>query len=272
MTTVQLHARPSLSAVVSEQIRTVCLQLRLLSAFLLGAFLLYAAVAVRVASNIRNANEAHHGHAIVDLSFTPEISIVIVVLALMVPSVMWNGEDPTRRSYHLSMPIGRAAHAWIRTFAGWLWTIGAAAVFVITVAAVDALCIHIMGDRAPTDPNFRNWEWAVPFTAITVAYILASAAAVGARTPAVWIVGPFALYSGATLLMGGLGYTKVAAAMMKVISGYYGLETAIAGVVGGSSHPGIALHADVGRWIGATALWGAAGLLLLYLLARRRPG
>jgi hypothetical protein len=270
MTTIQPHAPPTLSVVVAEQIRTVWLQLRLLSALLIGAYLLYAAVAARAATNIRNANEARHGHSIIDLSFTPESSIVIVIIALMVPSVIWNGEDPTRRAYHWSMPVGRTTHAWIRTFAGWVWMMGASAAFVITVAAVDALSIHIMGDRAPADPNFRNWEWVVPFTAITVAYVLASAAAVGARTPAVWIVGPFALYTGATLLLGGIGYTSLAAAMMKVISGYYGLETAIAGVVGNSSHSGIPLHADVARWIGATALWGTTGLLLLHLLARRR--
>jgi hypothetical protein len=271
MTTAQLHASPPVLSVAREQIRAVWLQLRILSGLLLVALLLYAAVAVRAAVMARDANAARHYHSAVDFSFTPQVSMIIMLIALMVPSIIWNGEDPTRRMYHWSMPVGRAAHAWIKTAAGWLWTMGLTLAFMITVVVVDALVGHIVGQRAPADPGFRTWEWAVPFTATTVAYVLASAAAVGTRTPVVWIAGPFTIYTAATLLVGATGYPALSRSMMKVISGYYGISAAIAGTIGMSDDPKVPFHANVSQWLGATALWGLVGLVLLYLVAHRRP-
>ena len=74
------------------------------------------------------------------------------------------------------------------------------------------------------------------------------------------------------MLLAGMGYAALPHAMMKLISGYYGITSAVAGMIGGGDgSPGAFLRANPNQWISATAFWGAVGLGLLFWAARRRP-
>jgi hypothetical protein len=177
---------------------------------------------------------------------------------------MWNEEDPTRRAYHWSMPVTRATHALTRTFAGWLWLIAFIALWLAFIVAIDAISQRIVGTSLRPPTTGAAWEYLVPFTAATIAYLFASAAAIGARTPLVWIVGPILIYIGVSVLAWSLGYPHLSSAMSKIISGFYGAGAAMYGVIRVNGFP------SLDRWLGATVLWGGAAAALLYAVSHRR--
>jgi len=264
-----MHPAPRWIDVAREQVRSVGLHVRVLGLLLLGSLALYSAIAIRVSMNQRAAALARH--AVTGFGFTPQASIILTYLALLLPAMMWHDEKPGKRMYHLAMPVARSTHALTKALAGWFWLMAGTALFLVVVVIVDAVTRHIVGQSAPVGSNLETWEWLVPFTAVSVAYVFSSAAAIGAETPAVWVVGPPLLYAGASLAVALLGYSATAQSMMKLFSGFYGASAAMGGTVeGGMDAAGRLLAPSVGRWIGATVLWGAAATTLLYLVARRR--
>jgi hypothetical protein len=113
------------------------------------------------------------------------------------------------------------------------------------------------------------WGWLVPFTSVTIAYLLGSAAAVGAQSPIVWIVGPPVLWAGAGIAAATLGLSDASKAMLTLFSGEFGAAAAIGGRVAQPDDWGRVLGMPSG-WLGATAIWTTAALALLYLVSRRR--
>ncbi len=266
-----MHAAPRWRDIAIEQVRAVGIHVKSVGVLLIGSMLIYGAVVARVATNARNAHLDHRLYATTSFAFTPQVSILIAYLALLIPALMWHDEGPTRRMYHLAMPVDRSTHALTKAFAGWVWMMIGTAVFVLCVVAVDFMAKRI-GGVPPRVPIIAAWEWVVPFTCVTIAYALASAAAIGAQTPAVWVVGPPVLYAGAAFTAALLGYQAVAQSMFKLFSGYYGASTAIAGWVDeinpGASHA--VGSASPERWLGASLIWGVPAAILLIVVARRR--
>jgi hypothetical protein len=261
-----MHSVPRWSDVALEQIRSVGLRLRAFGALLLGALILYALVAMRVAANDHAATVAHVRHSVTKFEFTPDISILIAYLALLLPALVWHEENPAKRMYHLSMPVGRSAHALTKVFAGWVWLMAGTAVFLLVVISVDGITSNMEGAQWAFATHVAAWEWLVPFTAVTIAYALSSAAAVGAKTPAVWIVGPPVIYVGVAILIAMLGASKVSESMFTLFSGYYGAAAAIGGRYVGIDSAG----PRVVRWLVTTALWGSATAALLVVVSRAR--
>jgi len=271
VTAIAMHPAPRWIDVVREQVLAVGLRVRAMGLLLIGSLALYAGVAIRVSMNQRVSPLAHGRHAFTDFGFTPQTSMILAYLALLLPAVMWHDEKPSHRMYHLSMPVRRSTHALTKVVAGWVWLMAAAALFVAVVIVVDSVTRRIIGPAAAAPADLASWEWFVPFTAVTVAYALSSAAAIGTETPAVWVVGPPILYVCASLAVDLLGYPHFSQSMLKLFSGFYGAGAAMGGTVeGGVDSMGRLLAPSVGRWIGATALWGAAAGALLYVVARRR--
>ena len=99
---------------------------------------------------------------------------------------------------------------------------------------------------------------------MTIAYLFASAAAIGGRSPIVWIGGPPVLYLGVLLILNVFGYREAARSMFAVFSGEYGATAAMAGTILGDNGPSLRI------WLGSAALWGLASAALVYMVSRRR--
>ncbi len=271
MTAVAIHPVPSWPNVALEQIRAMGLRTRAAGALLVGALALYAGVAIRVTMNQHAAALASGRHyGVTTFEFTPQASIILTYFALLLPAMLWHDEKPKRRMYHLSMPVGRSTHALTKALAGWFWLMAGTALFVGAIVVVDLVTRQILGPFARPAASLEAWEWLVPFTTVTIAYALSAAAAIGAETPAVWIVGPPILYAGASVVAALMGHPKVSQTMLKLFSGFYGAGAAMGGTIEGLDAAGRMLGPSAARWIGASVIWGSAAALVLYLVSRRR--
>lgn len=271
MTAIAMHAAPRWRDIAAEQIRAVGIHVKAVGALMVVSMAIYAVVVIRVAVNERNSALAHKLHATSSFAYTPQVSILIAYLALLLPPLIWHDETPTRRTYHLAMPVDRSVHALTKAFAGWVWLMLGTAFFAACIIGVAAIAANIAGPPLGHIPVIEAWEWLVPFTSVTIGYALASAAAIGAETPAVWIIGPPILYAAASMAAGLLGYPDVSKAMLKFFSGYDGAAAAIGGWVDEIDAAGHTIGgASAGRWMEATFIWGVTAAILLIVVARRR--
>jgi hypothetical protein len=275
---------PRWITIAIEQFRLVGLRFRVAGASLLTLGVLVSSAFVwflaRIGAgfitsrNIALANHALSAHVRAKLTvplgpipiiYAPEISTVIVAIALLLPLALWQDEPPARRDYHLVMPMRASTHTLIRVLAGWLWMMVITALYLTAVVAVPAVVGWVPGALPTHVIYFTWWEWLVPFTAATVAYVFASAAAVGARRPLVWLGGAVILYAGGVTLLVMLQMPDAAATLLKGFAGFYGAAAAMAGQVEGTA--GVP---SLSRWLGATTIWGLAGAALLVGVAHRR--
>lgn len=202
-----------------------------------------------------------------NLTFTPEMSLVMVFLALIVPLIVWRDEDPTRRDYHWLMPVSRRTHTLLRVIAGWGWTMVATLAYVLVLAALPVIVQHLTRVPQPYHPRFSAWEWLVPFGAASVAYAFASVAAVTAQRPLVWIFGGLAIYGGTILVMLTQGMRRGAAVLLHAWDGSFGLRPALYGV--SAAADGL-VSPDLGHWLAATIFWGGIAVGLLWFTSSLR--
>lgn len=264
MSTIDLHAPPSWRVIAFEQIRVIGLHLRALWTGLVVILVLYGGLVFRVARRAHEANAHSGGHATLNFAYTPEASVTIAWLALFLPCAIWRDEEPIRRAYHWSMPVSRSTHTLTKALAGWVWLIGVTAAWLFLIVSIDALAQRIVGTTSPHREVLSGWVLLVPFTAVTTAYLLGSAAAVGARTPLVWIAGLPTIYFGASLIFEVLGFADGARSMMAAFSGRYGALAAMAGFIRVDREP------DLYRWLVVAALWSCVAGILLYAVSSRR--
>jgi hypothetical protein len=275
---------PAWTTIALEQVRLVGLRFRVAGASLLALGVLVGAAfvwflykmgsGVIASRNVALANHLLSAHARaklagplppMDVSFAPEISVTILPLALLLPLAMWQDEPPAQRDYHLVMPMSGLTHTVIRVLAGWFWVIVCTALYLLAVAAVPAMVDWFPGALPVHTLYMAWWEWLVPFTAVTVAYVFASAAAVGARRPLVWLGGGVILYVGAVALLLTLQMREEATTLFKGVVGFYGAAAAMGGQVSWTAGAPM-----LARWLGATTIWGLAGAALLVAVANRR--
>jgi hypothetical protein len=270
MTTTAMHAPPSLRDVTLEQIKSVGLRVRAVGVLLIGAMLLYGVVVAGVVRKEQHSALANLPHPRWStFGYTPEISILLTYLALLLPVLMWHEENLVKRTYHLAMPVARSTHALVKTLAGWVWAMVGTGFFVAIVVIVDMVTRSMLGLPPGLSERVEWWGWFVPFTSVTIAYVLGSAAAVGALTPAVWVVGPPVLCAAAGIALGSLGYPGASQSVLKIFSGEFGAAAAIGGRVVQPDDWGRVLGMPSG-WFGATVIWGAAATILLVVVSRRR--
>lgn len=263
MTSISLHPTPAWRVVAQEQLHAVGIALRKEGIFflaMLGVIATLVIVAAVDAAGQPNRN--------MSLGYAPGAAIPIVLVGLLTPFGVWRSEDPTRRAYHWAMPVARGPHTLAKTLAGWCWLTGAVAVFLLFLAALGTVVGAITGDYPRGAPA---WQWAIPFTAASVGYLLTSTAVVGTEHPWRWIGGLVLALVVGRAFADALDLTAAARALDSVMNGYYGLEAALFGhiratdpVAGGRAQPSTA------RWLSATLLWGAIGALGVGLAAYRR--
>ncbi|MGH7655072.1 MAG: hypothetical protein ACREN6_10455 [Gemmatimonadaceae bacterium] len=265
MTAIAMHPAPRWRDVATEQVLSVGLMLRAMGILLAATLLIYGTVAIRV-----TANAYRLSHPLPNFAYTPEVTVFITYLALILPALIWHDESPKRRVYHAAMPVARSTHALTRAFAGWVWLMAGTAAFLLVVVAVDAIAKGIGGPSGRV-PVILAWEWLVPFASVTIAYAFASAAAIGAETPAVWILGVPVLYASVSFGIAMFGDAALSRSMLTVLSGRYGASSAMGGWISDMNAAGISTGLpSAERWLFASLIWGAAAAVVLIVVSKRR--
>lgn len=267
MNTPSIHTAPRWRVVAKEQLRVAEEHTRLLSLLLVVVFALIAGTFVRM-----GYVAAHQSPrvGITNMTYIPQMTGMLLILPLILPLVIWQDEDPRRRAYHRAMPMSQPLHALTKVFAGWVWLMVSMCAFVAFMLILRVMMQRATGNAQNYVPGFVWWEWLVPFTSVTIAYLLASSAAVGTRQPFVWIFGMPLVYPGIAMLFENAGMRQVAHQMSRLISGYYGVTTAVVGNITWPQGPQHLPLPSLERWLLATLVWGTAGGVLLYVIARRR--
>jgi len=124
------------------------------------------------------------------------------------------------------------------------------------LVALGQVVALIVGHASPH--HVPAWQWVLPITSATIAYLLGSTAIIASDHPWRWIIGVIIAYAVILMVLDELDWNSAAQAWGGIVDGYYGLRAAIFGHVRGR-HAG----ASAARWIGATAIWGALGIITL---------
>ncbi len=299
MSPVQRSA-PAMRNVVAEQVRVAGLALR-------GAGI--AAAAIAVLATLMVSMEILRGDEVID--FHPERWILPGLLGLVLPMAVWKGERRFDGGFLWTLPVERSRHAFAKVAGGWVWLMGAVALFVLWQLALTLLSGgHVLGEQLvrvispdrfpvdaavdPSDVYTVRWNpnpllWFVPFTSATVTYAIASALLVGLRQPLRWIGGTLV---GLVLLVGLMDLVGQLASSQRLIFapsnataaffyGEYGLAALLTAsrdllhvqrvIPGGETVVVSNALPAIGRWAGATLLWGTvAAIALLAAIARHR--
>ena len=268
MTAIALHQPPERGAVIRQQLRNVRAALRMPSiALLVGALVIIIVAAISVSGAARQ-DATPFGFTVV-----PYATIPIWFVALIAAASIWQRDEPSRRGYHLAMPVSAAEHTAIRVGAGWFWLM----VWVVGYMALLCLLgltVAAMGG-GHIDSRMSWWGWVEPFAAATMSYLLASIALVASENPLMWLVGVPAAISG--LLIIPLAYNAKSAvdAVMRLLQSPFSPSAPIFPMyyvqptgVHASLTP---LAVDWKTGVAATLLWTAIGLIGVWLAARHRP-
>ena len=260
MTAPPLHAVPATNAVAREQLRAVGHAVRVEVLLVLGLLLVFLVLSVLTA--IRAANDPNMN---VGFMYGPAACIPTSILALLLPFGVWRGEEPSRRDYHWSMPVDQTRHTLAKVFFGWAWLMLLVVAYVVFLLLLWANATFLAGE--PVRVGASLWEWFVPFTAATIAYLLTSVVVVGSDNPWRWIFGAALVFVLVLAFLSAMSLGQVSRAETSILNGYLGLNAAIFGQV-----DGIGRHAppNVGRWLGAAALWGGIAGAGLWAVSARR--
>lgn len=252
MTSIALHPVPRWKTVAKEQINAAGVALRTESILFLCAL---GVIAVLVIINAVHAVGQPNSRP--DVVFGPAGTIPITLVGFVLPFSVWRSEDPARRSYHWSMPVARVPHTLMKTVAGWLWLMAAVVVYLLFIVVLGQVVAHI-GGYAGSQHHVPAWQWIIPFTSATIAYLLGSTAIIASDHPWRWIMGVVVAYAIISMVLDALDWNGAARAWDGIVNGYYGVRAAIFGHVR-ARYAG----ASAARWIGATAIWGALGIITL---------
>ena len=256
---IALHEPPRPGDAAREQVRAVGIALRWDALIFVGLLLVF--LAFNTIHAFRVAGDPNHQASI---EYGPSGAAPMLMIAFLMPFVVWRGEDPARRAYHWAMPVPRATHTLFKVASGWLWLMLGVAAYLAFVAALSLSTSAIIGywpeHAAPA------WEWLVPFTAATVCYLLASALVVGSRHPWRWVFISLGVWLFGAAYVDSMDLHELGRALSTIWSGHWGLQAML---IGRPRHIG---DDDARRtaWMGATSLWGAVGLLALLWAARWR--
>jgi hypothetical protein len=230
------------------------------------------------------------------------------LIGALLPIAVWARDERFGPGFLWTLPVDRRRHALTKVLAGWVWLMGIVALFVLWLLALTSATggralppetLHVLTSQGPTpaplDPaalRSVRWTpgpliWAVPFTAATATYLLASALALGSRHPLRWMTGGVVAYVLSSIASGaaseGLGVDWLGnapeRALRPLVNGRYGLDALLtarieslgAYTVLSTGEPVMVWWAvpDLADWGTAVLLWTAAGLLALWAAASR---
>lgn len=282
MTDSTVGRKPAMKAVGIEQLRVAGLAIRR-EGTLAALVLALGSVAVIGFSRIPVLQAMVDGEA-GEFAFNPgEPPWVFlgVLAALLLPLVVWKGERRFGDTPLWSMPVDHQRHALLKVAAGWVWLmaiLGAALVWVtLTVLAsggtvgVDEARLLVL-DRAgaiagaPGAVESVNWttpwwEWALPFTSATAAYLLAGTLILATARPLFWAAG---VWVAGMLVLGAadiwdIGWIQRAA---DLVAWYVGADPFTIGVrLPTGVREASTLLPTAGMWLTSSAIWISLGLV-----------
>ena len=274
---------PAMKAVWIEQLRVVGLAIRREGA-LAGVVLAVGSLAVIAFARMpvlqAIVDEGDVGELVFDPG-EPPWGFVAVVAALLLPLVVWKGERRFGDTPLWSLPVDHRRHALLKVAAGWVWLLailGAAlACVTLTVLAsggvlgieeVRLVVLDLVGASAGTPGATESvnwttpwWEWALPFTSATAAYLLASTLVLATPRPLFWAAGLWV--AGAVVL--GIGDIRDVGWIERTaefVAWYAGGDTFNRGVelpTGGAE--GWMRLPTIGLWMASSAFWVSLGLV-----------
>ena len=205
MSATTVGRTPSPSAVAVEQTKVVGLAMRweLLAT---GALLLCGLLAIPFVNMFETYVDGEPA-----TSLNPaDLGILAAIVALVTPLGVWKGESRFGESRLWTLPVDHARHARMKVAAGWLWLMAVTAVGLLAVIAMAlmlddgalgidvtrTLVVDPAGAAAGLPDALREvvwstpwWQWLIPFTAATAAYLAATALWVGMKHPLWWAGG-----------------------------------------------------------------------------------
>lgn len=288
---------PSQRAVLIEQIRATGFALR--SASLIG-------VAIIVLITVVGALQRISLGPVIDLYEWP--TLFPGLMGAVLPIAVWAGDERFGSSYLWTLPVDRRLQVLNKVLAGWVWLMGGVVLFAVWLlllplfeggSAVPPETLRVITSPipmiGPLDPaTLRTvpWDpglliWAVPFTAATAIYLLASAFLLGSRRPLRWVIG-IVLFYALLSIAGEAADTRfrvtwltegVGGALEVLVRGQYGLDALLTARTGTLSTTtplttgGRAMVwrgvPDLSDWRIATLLWTGVGLVALWSAASR---
>lgn len=280
---------PEARTVVTEQAWAVGLAVRreLLAA---GAFLVSLLLALTIIGLAPGLAVQIDIDGPIVLNPEDALGYMAVIVGLVFPLAVWKGEAPFGDTQLWTLPVDRQRHALIKVGAGWAWLTGLIAAGMLCLAlgvlvsggsvgesGTRLLFVDGPGTTRPVPWSTPWWQWVMPFTAATAAYLLASALILGTKRPWFWAAGAWLLFLGLGVAAEGGGFSWLEAAFRVVF-----LESFDFAASGGTDTlrghimvPGDrAIRAwwglpSFGRWAGATAGWLGLGLVGVWAAARR---
>ena len=250
-----LNPVPRWMDVLREQLTSVGLGLKREAMVVAGFATLFTGALV--------ATWSEHGEGML---VKPTQGVAAAVAALLIPMLVWKGENPARRGYHHAMPVGHGAHATAKAAAGWAWTMAAVAAFFGWMGILAALT---GGGVAGAE----WWQWVAPFTGATVLYLLGSALTLAMSRPWKWLGAGVVGYFFIDVFDDANAAQPLADGANALIGGTYGLNTLLTGLLHNDSwqpdEPWMTPHAA--EWLTATLLWMALAASLFLWSAWRQP-
>jgi hypothetical protein len=292
MTSTTFHSAPRARDILLAQVRAI--------GFVPRGPVRAAMAVVALAALFITIESLKTGEAI---AFHPERQWLPGIVGLLLPIVVWRGEEPFGAGFLWTLPVDRWRHALAKVFAGWVWLMGAVALFVLwrlvltllsggNILAEETLRVltSLPASRTldPAAVQTVRWTpepllWLAPFTAATATYLLASALGLGTRHPLRWIAGSvigFFLVSGVgeAANVGWLG-NALERPLESLFEGPYGFDALLTARTTFLSNEATLSTGetvvvwrglpDAGQWAAATLLWTGAGLVALWAAAWR---
>jgi hypothetical protein len=194
-----------------------------------------------------------------EVILSPAVGIVSALAAVLIPMVIWKGEDPARRGYHHAMPVDHGPHAIARAAAGLAWTLTGVAAFFAWIGLLSAMT---GGDVEEVE----SWQWVTPFVGATVVYLLGSALTLVTSRPWKWLGLGAVVY----IFVDSFRWSAppLAKAVDALFGWHYGLSTLVTGIV---SHEFRDPGPDAGAWLTTAFLWMSLALTLFLWAAYRQP-
>lgn len=197
---------PAMTAVWIEQLRVVGLAIRregALAALVLGLSSL-ALIAFRRMPALQAMVDGEMGDLVFDPGEPPW-----GFFAVFLPLVVWKGERRFGDTPLWSLPVDHRRHVLLKAAAGWVWLMAILGAFFVWatlttlvsggsvgVDEVRLLLLDAVGASAGTPGSMESvnwttpwWQWALPFTSASAAYLLATTLILATARPLFWAAG-----------------------------------------------------------------------------------
>jgi len=233
------------------------------------------------------------------VNMVPEVLLPALVVAIILPWLVWKGDPPFGNAYLWTLPVRRQKAAVAKIAAGAFWLILAmlagfamlAAMALATGGTIGSAETLVVGPlsgglEGATEVPWSTplWMWAVPFGAALTVYAASSALLIGLRHPVRWVGAVAVAVALLVILAVTLGHDSalnhaIGRFLEALVVGRWGLDFLMTGGLTSLPRsidvpgPGwrelwVALP-TAGRWAAALLVWFGGALIALALALRR---